>query len=76
MRDQVHRFTDHGMYRDPNDPFTYDITTRLQFTISLAMGYDGMLVGPYHPGYAGDQKLQRDALAAREKEAAEQAAKE
>lgn len=37
---------------------------------SLATGYDGMLIGPYHPRYAEDQKLRRDELAAQEAEAA------
>ena len=41
MAGQFHRITENGMYRDPNDPFTYDITTRLQFTIPLLFGYDG-----------------------------------
>src|SRR5882757_228654 len=29
MRPQFGHFTSEGMYRDPNDPITYDITTRL-----------------------------------------------
>lgn len=34
-------FTAHGMYRDPNDPLTYDIQSRLQLAIALAYGYGG-----------------------------------
>ena len=40
---QLSHFTKNGMYRDPNDPFTYDITTRLQIATALAFGYDGPL---------------------------------
>jgi hypothetical protein len=40
---QLTHFTENGMYRDPNDPITYDITTRLQFATALAFGYDGAL---------------------------------
>jgi len=43
MAAQTHRFTAHGMYRDPNDPMTYDITTRLQFAAAIARGYNGPL---------------------------------
>lgn len=43
MSEQIHRFTAFGMYRDPDDPFTYDITTRLQFATALAHGYNGPL---------------------------------
>jgi hypothetical protein len=35
------RFTEYGMYRDPGDPITYDITTRLQLATMLAFGYEG-----------------------------------
>lgn len=38
---QLWRFTPYGMYRDPHDPMTYDITTRLQFASALAYGYRG-----------------------------------
>jgi hypothetical protein len=41
MAAQTHRFTEFGMYRDPADPITYDITTRLQFASAIAFGYDG-----------------------------------
>lgn len=59
-----------------SDATDYATDVGAQVNQSLASGYDGMLVGPYHPGYAQDQKLRRDALAAREKEAAEQSATE
>lgn len=36
-------FTEHGMYRDPGDPITYDVTTRLQVACALAFGYAGNL---------------------------------
>lgn len=38
---QLGEFTDCGMYRDPGDPITYDITTRLQVACGLAFGYRG-----------------------------------
>ncbi|MHB9130514.1 MAG: hypothetical protein ACYDBB_05405 [Armatimonadota bacterium] len=43
MPAQLRHFTPEGMYRDPGDPITYDITTRLQLTAALAFGYDGPL---------------------------------
>ena len=43
MTAQMGRITPYGMYRDPNDPMTYDITTRLQFASALAFGYNGKL---------------------------------
>ncbi|MBE6367897.1 MAG: hypothetical protein E7052_08340 [Lentisphaerae bacterium] len=42
MRFQLWRFNEYGMYRDPGDPVTYDITTRLQLEAALAMGYKGI----------------------------------
>lgn len=39
---QMHRFNEYGMYRDPDDPITYDITTRLQFEAALFDGYNGV----------------------------------
>lgn len=45
MSAQIHRFTEYGLYRDPDDPITYDITTRLQFAAAIARGYDGSLRG-------------------------------
>ncbi len=43
MEGQTHRFTEYGLYRDPDDPITYDITTRLQFAAAIARGYNGPL---------------------------------
>ena len=42
VRHQLWRFNEYGMYRDPGDPITYDITTRLQLEAALAAGYDGI----------------------------------
>lgn len=47
MEPQMVHFTKEGMYRDPNDPITYDITTRLQIANALAYGYDGKLRDQY-----------------------------
>ena len=41
MAGQLHRLTPEGMYRDPGDPITYDITTRLQIANALHFGYRG-----------------------------------
>jgi len=41
MEHQFQYFNSFGMYRDPNDPFTYDITTRLQIEAALEAGYKG-----------------------------------
>jgi len=38
---QFRRFNEYGMYRDPADPITYDITTRLQLETALFFGYHG-----------------------------------
>jgi len=43
---QFSLWTANGMYRDPGDPITYDITTRLQVASALAYGYDGKLRQP------------------------------
>ena len=43
MPAQRGHFTENGMYRDPNDPMTYDITTRLQIATALVFGYSGPL---------------------------------
>ena len=40
---QFRHFNSFGMYRDPNDPITYDITTRLQLAAALWYGYDWKL---------------------------------
>lgn len=47
MAAQIHNFDANGLYRDPNDPFTYDFTTRLQVTAALAFGYKGKLLKQY-----------------------------
>lgn len=57
MGPQRCHFTAHGMYRDPGDPITYDITTRLQIATALAFGYDGPLRADY------DELLRRGGLA-------------
>ena len=41
LEPQYIHFTENGMYRDPNDPFTYDITTRFQLSCALMWGYRG-----------------------------------
>ena len=38
---QLFNFDENGMYRDPNEPFVYDITTRLQLALTLNYGFDG-----------------------------------
>jgi len=38
---QLRHFTEDGMYRDPGDPITYDLTTRLQFALALEAGAGG-----------------------------------
>lgn len=43
---QFCHMSENGMYRDPGDPFTYDITTRLQIASALAFGYSGKLREP------------------------------
>jgi hypothetical protein len=45
MPAQLTHFTEYGMYRDPKDPFTYDLTTRLQISAALRAGYTGPLLG-------------------------------
>lgn len=47
MRPQMVHFTKEGMYRDPNDPITYDITTRLQIAHALTYGYNRELKDSY-----------------------------
>lgn len=54
---QLRHFTEHGMYRDPADPFTYDMTTRLQAATPLFYG----LETPLRPVY--EELLRRGALA-------------
>lgn len=38
---QRRHFTPWGMYRDPNDPMTYDLVVRQQLDLLLSHGYDG-----------------------------------
>ncbi|MHB0935266.1 MAG: hypothetical protein ACYC6A_02650 [Armatimonadota bacterium] len=45
---QLTHFSPEGMYRDPGDPITYDITTRLQAIIPLVFGYDGPASADLH----------------------------
>ena len=45
---QFKHFTDDGMYRDPNDPFTYDMTTRLQYATPLMYGLKTSIDGRLH----------------------------
>ena len=49
LMDQVWRFNEFGMYRDPGDPITYDITTRMQMEIALAFGYKGKIYNDLLP---------------------------
>ncbi len=44
---QLEHFSADGMYRDPDDPFTYDMTTRLQIATPLAYGYQSPLGNVY-----------------------------
>ncbi len=39
---QLEFFTPFGMYRDPNDPHTYDLTVRQNLSQLLHAGYDGV----------------------------------
>jgi hypothetical protein len=57
MRAQLAHFTDDGMYRDPGDPITYDMTTRLQFATPLAFGLTASIESRLH------ELLRRGALA-------------
>lgn len=56
MPAQMTHFSDRGMYRDPGDPLTYDMTTRLQMATPFVMGFKS----PLHA--ALDVHLQRGAL--------------
>lgn len=38
---QLFNFDENGMYRDPNEPFVYDLTTRLQLALTMHYGFDG-----------------------------------
>ena len=41
LEGQMAWWTSHGMYRDPNDPVTYDLTVRQGLAFMLEAGYDG-----------------------------------
>lgn len=41
ITDQQRWFDVNGMYKDPNQPITYDFVTRMQFMAALNFGYDG-----------------------------------
>jgi len=41
LESQRQWFTEFGMYRDPNDPMTYDYTSRMNLSLLLFWGYDG-----------------------------------
>lgn len=53
-----------------SDVTDYSADMGAMVNVSLATGYDGLLIGPYHPRYAEDQKLRRDELAAQQAEVA------
>lgn len=38
---QLFNFDENGMYRDPNEPIVYDLTTRLQLSMAVFYGYNG-----------------------------------
>ncbi|CAN5524924.1 hypothetical protein BH10PLA1_BH10PLA1_05630 [soil metagenome] len=57
MPAQLAHFTNLGMYRDPNDPLTYDMTTRLQIATPAAYGFTSPLFSDSY-----DQLLQCGAL--------------
>ena len=38
---QIENFTELGMYRDPNDPMTYDWVSRMNLSLLFYAGYDG-----------------------------------
>ena len=38
---QLLSFDENGMFRDPNEPMVYDITTRLQLSVAMFYGYEG-----------------------------------
>ena len=44
MSTQQDLFTSHGMYRDPNDPITYDLVVRQQLDLIRSYGYEGRLL--------------------------------
>lgn len=56
LETQCQRFTQFGMYKDPNDPMTYDYTSRMNLSLLLFWGYEGK----YH-GFV-DEMLRRGGL--------------
>lgn len=42
LRLQFPHFTSYGMYRDPQDPITYDLTVRQNLSLLLDAGYSGI----------------------------------
>ncbi|OGV51679.1 MAG: hypothetical protein A2017_10145 [Lentisphaerae bacterium GWF2_44_16] len=56
MEIQKCRFTELGMYRDPNNPMTYDGVSRMNMALMLHFGYNGR-----HYAFA-DEMLRRGAL--------------
>ncbi len=53
---QLEHFTPYGMYRDPNNPITYDLTVRQNLSLLLHAGYEDV----YRPIL--DELLRRGAL--------------
>ena len=41
LQSEMEQWTTHGMYRDPNDPVTYDLTVRQGLALMLDNGYAG-----------------------------------
>ncbi|HOV22152.1 MAG TPA: hypothetical protein PLW95_05675 [bacterium] len=41
LETQIQFFTEYGMYRDPNDPMTYDWTARMNLSLLEYFGYKG-----------------------------------
>ncbi|HEV7301316.1 MAG TPA: hypothetical protein VGN72_18275 [Tepidisphaeraceae bacterium] len=57
MPPQMTHFTEYGMYRDPGDPMTYDMTTRLQIAAALSVGFRSPSVARF------EELIRRGALA-------------
>lgn len=56
LETQLGRFTEFGMYRDPNEPMTYDFTARMNLSLLLFLGY-----GDRHHAFL-DEMLRRGGL--------------
>lgn len=41
LESEMEWWTEHGLYRDPNDPTTYDLTVRQSLALMLEHGYNG-----------------------------------